>query len=104
MKIEVKEDVTSRVVIFTIKDADPLLHRPYGWPEPRERHFIADTAVIKIRDGEKLSITLTGPMVLKGGELSETTRCKAHWSWREMDERHTDAPPAWVLGIWKAVQ
>lgn len=104
MNIEVSSDTTSRVVIFKLSEADPLLHRPYGWRESQERHFVADTAVVKIQDGQKLSIMLAGPMILKGGKLSENTRCKATWSWREMDERHTDAPPAWVLGIWRSVQ
>lgn len=100
MKTTVTEDVTSRVITFKLEDADPLLHRPYGWAERKDRFFQPDRAVIKIQDKQRLSIELFGPQILKGGQLSENTRLKARWSRREMDARHTAAPPAWVLEIW----
>lgn len=101
MKATVSSDITSRVIIFKIEEADaPMAHRPYGWDESKERHFLPDQVVIKIQDKQRLSVQVTGPQVLKGGKLSELTRLKAYWNHREMDRRHTAAPPEWVMKLW----
>jgi hypothetical protein len=103
MKFEISGERTTRTVYFNLKDAPPTLHRPYNWVEDKERCFQPEHAVIKVVDGEKLSITVAGPMILKGGNLSDSQRGKSHYGWREMDPRHTDTAPPWMHELWSQV-
>lgn len=94
----VNKDETVRTVEFTLTaGTTPLEHRPYDWPEVHRepRYFNPQSGYLTIVAGERTSITVSGPWILKGGRLSENTQLVARWS----AKRISDAPE-WVRDLW----
>lgn len=94
---KITEDQTTRVVRFEeLTQTTPLEHRPYDWPESHNtRYFHPEHGALTLVDGVRTSITIAGPQILKGGNLSESIRLKARWSAKNISEA-----PAWVQDVW----
>lgn len=98
LEYTVDKDETVRTVHFTLTaGTTPLEHRPYDWPESHRepRYFHPTGGHLKIVAGERTSITVTGPWILKGGRLSENKPMVARWT----AKRISDAPE-WVRDLW----
>lgn len=99
MEYAISKQITTVVIEFSVTEADPLEERKYDMPgsgrrapryfDPREGH-------LKIINGERVSLSLHGPRILKGGKLSEYERLPSTWSKRSIGQA-----PEWVQRIWR---
>jgi hypothetical protein len=100
VKASVKRDHTVRTIYIDVEGAEDL-DVTQTW-QRRPRVIRPDHVEVRVEDGERQHIRVSGPLVLKSGGTSDSVRDS--WEWNESrysgNRNHLAYAPEWVRTLW----